>query len=91
MNKNELSLYRKKIDKIDAKIIKLYEKRMDSVKKITEYKIKNNIPTFDNSREKEMLEKNLKKIKNNEYKKYYSFILNSFLKASRDMQDELKK
>ncbi len=91
MNKDELSLYRKKIDKIDAKIIKLYEKRMDSVKKITEYKIKNNIPTFDNSREKEMLEKNLKKIKNNEYKKYYSFILNSFLKASRDMQDELKK
>jgi len=38
-----------------------------------------------------MLEKNINKIKNEEYKKYYEKVLKGFLEASKDMQKELLK
>ncbi len=87
---NKLDLYRKEIDLIDSKIIELYEKRMDLVKKVNEYKKENSIPTLDSTREALMLNKNLTKIQNKEYKKYYPEILNGFLKASKAMQEDNK-
>lgn len=79
------------IDQIDSEIIKLYEKRMDIVKEVIEFKIKNNIPVLDSSREEKMLIKNLEKIKNEDYKKYYNSVLIGFLKASKDMQNDILK
>ena len=38
-----------------------------------------------------MLENNLKKIKNEEYKKYYKDVLEGFLKASKKMQEDIIK
>ena len=35
---------REQIDKIDAKILKLYEERLDVVSEIGTYKIENNLP-----------------------------------------------
>ena len=77
------------IDQIDSEIIKLYEKRMDIVKEVIKYKIKNNIPILDSSREEKMLNKNLKKINNKEFENYYRFVLEGFLKASKEMQKEI--
>lgn len=77
------------IDEIDTEIIKLFEKRMDVVKDVTKYKIENNKPILDSSREHAMLEKNLAKIQNKEYKAYYIDVLQSFLKASKTMQETL--
>ncbi len=85
----ELELLRKEIDEIDSEIIKLYEKRMDVVKSVIKYKVENNIPVLDKSREGSMLEKNLKMIENEDYKKYYLDVLNGYLKASKDMQNDL--
>ena len=79
------------IDQIDTEIIKLYEKRMDIVKEVIEFKIKNNIPVLDSSREEKMLIKNLEKIQNENYKKYYNSVLTGFLKASKDMQNDILK
>lgn len=79
------------IDQIDSEIIKLYEKRMDTVKEVIEFKIKNNIPVLDSSREEKMLIKNLEKIINEDYKKYYNSVLIGFLKASKDMQNDILK
>lgn len=87
----ELELLRKEIDEIDSEIIKLYEKRMGVVKSVIKYKVENNIPVLDKSREGSMLEKNLKKIENEDYKKYYQDVLNGYLKASKDMQNDLLK
>ena len=67
----DLSKARDEIDNIDTQIIKLFEQRMDIVKDVANYKIENNLPVLDSSRENMMLEKNLKKITNEEYKKYY--------------------
>ena len=65
-----LSKARDEIDNIDTQIIKLFEQRMDIVKDVANYKIENNLPVLDSSRENIMLEKNLKKITNEEYKKH---------------------
>lgn len=88
---NELEELRQEIDEIDAEIIRLYEKRMNVVKSVLNYKIKNNIPVLDKNREGSMLEKNLNKIKEEEYKKYYENVLNGYLKASKEMQNDLLK
>ena len=85
----ELEKCRVEIDEIDRKIIELYEKRMNIIKRVTQYKIKNSIPVLDSSRESKMLEKNLNLINELEFKKYYPSVLNGFLKASKDMQSEL--
>ncbi len=89
--KTELEIYRDKIDEIDTKIIDLYEARMEVVKNVIDYKIKNNIPILDSSRESKMLNKNLSKIKNDEYKVYYKDVLEGFLKASKSMQADILK
>ena len=86
----KLVMYRKSLDEIDEKIIELYEKRMNIVKLISRYKEEHNFPTHDQNRENSMLEKNLNKIKNEEYKKYYKSVLNGFLEASKAMQDDIK-
>ena len=82
---------REEIDLIDTEIIRLFEKRMDIVKDVAIYKIANKLLVLDSSRENAMLEKNINKIKNEEYKKYYEKVLKGFLEASKDMQKELLK
>ena len=85
----KLEICRDLIDSIDTQIIELYEKRMEVVKDVIEYKIENDLPIYDQNRESLMLEKNLSKIKNEEYKKYYTDVLNGFLKASKEYQKDI--
>ena len=85
----KLEICRDLIDSIDNSIIELYEKRMDVIKEITKYKIENGIPVLDQAREDSMLKKNIEKIKNGEYKKYYKDVLDGYLKASKKMQEEI--
>ena len=85
----KLEIYRDLIDSIDNQIIELYVKRMEIVKEITELKIENDLPVLDQNREKIMLEKNLEKVKDNEFKKYYKDVLEGFLKASKEMQKDI--
>lgn len=80
---------RNKIDEIDSKIIELFESRMDVVKDVVAYKLENNMQVTDSNREAAMLEKNLKKIKNEEYRKYYESVLAGYLKASKEMQKDI--
>ena len=85
----KLEICRDLIDSIDNSIIELYEKRMDIIKEITKYKIEKGLPVLDQNREDSMLKKNIEKIKNEEYKKYYKDVLDGYLKASKKMQDEI--
>jgi monofunctional chorismate mutase len=86
---SKLDESRVKIDEIDTQIIELYEKRMQLVKDVIQYKIENNMAILDSNREAAMLEKNLQKIKNEELKKYYKSVLDGYLKASKDMQKDI--
>jgi monofunctional chorismate mutase len=53
---DELKKARKEINAIDDKLLLLLSHRMKVVKKVGEYKIKNNIPIVDKKREKEVVE-----------------------------------
>ena len=85
----KLDICRDLIDSIDNQIIELYVKRMEIVKEITKLKIENDLPVLDQNREKIMLEKNLEKIKDDEFKKYYKDVLEGFLKASKEIQKDI--
>ncbi len=80
---------RQKIDEIDTEIIELFEKRMKVVEEVINYKIENNYPILDSNRELVMLKINLSKIKNENFKKYYQFVLKGFLEASKLMQKDI--
>lgn len=52
---SELQKYRDSIDEIDTQIIELLAKRFEVVKKVWEYKKKNNMPPLQASRWQEVL------------------------------------
>lgn len=57
MKGSKLVKFRKEIDKIDEKIVKLFAKRFKVVGKIGKFKKENNIPVVDNDRFNKLLVK----------------------------------
>ncbi len=84
-----LDKYRKQIDKIDAKFVKLFEKRMDVAKKVGEYKKERNMEIFVADREKAILEKRTSQIKNPEYIKYAADFFENVMRISRNLQSRI--
>lgn len=81
----ELNELRKEIDAIDKDIALLYNKRMDVISKIKKIKKDNNLNIQDNERENNLINENLKNIKD-EYKDYYISLEKHILKLSKDYQ-----
>ena len=78
-----LSKYRKQIDKIDKRIVRLFEKRMDISKCVGEYKKENNIEIFDAEREMEIINTRTSQIKNPEYEEYAKEFFNNLMCISK--------
>ena len=87
---NLLEEARLKIDKIDKEMAKLYEQRMDAVKDVITYKIQNDLPVYDGSREQSILQKNSKYIQNSDYEPYYINFMKSVMNNSKDFQRSLQ-
>jgi len=83
---NDLETLRKKIDDIDKEIVALYEKRMNAVLGVADYKDKNSVPILNTSRENDVLDKNLKLLKNKDYKKPTEELLKAIMSISRNFQ-----
>lgn len=87
--------YRAEIDEIDKQLTELFEKRMDIVLKVAQYKKDNNMEIFQNGREEEVLNKAVNNLKNKDYTKEIKEFLNSTMEISRGLQkrkiDETKK
>lgn len=83
---NKLENARKNINEIDLKMAELYERRMDAVIDVINHKIENGLEIFDSTREKEVIEKNLKLIKNDVYKKYYEEYIQFVMDNSKKYQ-----
>ncbi|MDO4499828.1 MAG: chorismate mutase [Erysipelotrichaceae bacterium] len=74
---NKLEEARIEIDEIDQKFVELFERRMEIVTKVAQYKKENSMPIFDEKRENAVIEKNVKRLKNKELEtEYVSFIRN---------------
>jgi len=82
----ELESAREIINSVDKQMAELFEKRMAAALKIAEYKKKNGLPVEDLARENEVIEKNLKNLKNEELSSYYVSFLKSNMEISKSYQ-----
>ncbi|WP_238882160.1 prephenate dehydratase [Clostridium sp. YIM B02551] len=80
--------WRRKIDEIDRELMDLFERRMALVANVAKYKEENNLPIFQEDREKLVIEKNLNHIKQEELKKYVEEFLQSLMDVSKEYQRE---
>ncbi len=80
---------RKKIDEIDDKLMKLFEERMQTVVDVALYKKQNGLEIFQADREKQVIEKNVNKISDDNLKKYAEEFLVDLMKVSKNYQKEM--
>lgn len=77
---------RKIIDEVDSEIAKLFEKRMEAVESVIAYKIANQLPIFDEQREREVILKNVARIQTEKYKPYFEEYLHTSMEISKKYQ-----
>ncbi len=85
---DDLAKLRKEIDLIDKDLIRLFEKRMNIVLKVAEYKRKNNIPILNKEREQDVINKNISHVENQDFKEPLGKILNYMMKVSKEIQEQ---
>ena len=78
--------FRKEIDEIDKQLIALFEKRMDEVLKVAQYKKDNNLDIFQKGREEAVIGKALANLKNKDYSDEVVKFLNATMEISRGLQ-----
>lgn len=83
---DDLFKLRQEIDKIDSELIVLFEKRMEISKKVAEYKRKNNMSIYDESRENEIIRKNIEKLNNKSLADELETFYNMIFRISKDLQ-----
>lgn len=80
---------REKINEIDRKMASLFEERMKAVEDVVSYKLENNLPVLDSTREKEVVERNLSLINEEKYKEYYKMFIKDMMDVSKKYQREI--
>ena len=83
---SKLDGFRSQIDEVDKNMAMLFEQRMIIIDKICEVKQQFSLPTYDPTREKNMLEKNSQYIKNQKYLESYKIFLSKCLEISKNYQ-----
>ena len=78
---------RNKSDKIDKEMAILFSQRMELIELVKEEKKKNNLPTYNEAREKEIKAKNMLFV-NSEYVEEYKEFIESILKISKEYQEK---
>ncbi len=86
---SKLDEARVKINNIDKEMAKLFEDRMKIVEDVIAYKIENNLPILDETREKEVINKNLNNINNKVFIPYYEKYLENNMALSRSYQQTI--
>lgn len=79
---------RNQIDEIDASLLSLFEKRMEVVLKIAEYKKKHNMQILNEAREEAVIKKNLNLVKNSDLHLEVEKFLKSVMEISRGYQNK---
>lgn len=80
---------RDEIDKIDAQIVELYERRMDACRRVAQYKIETGKKVFDKAREEEKIRK-VKSLTGNEFNRHgIEELFEQIMSMSRKLQYQL--
>ena len=85
----DLKQCRIEIDAIDQQLMELFEKRMALSKSVVEYKIENNLEIFQPEREREVIEKNLNRLNNDQLKEYARCFIQEMMTVSKSYQSDL--
>lgn len=85
---NKLEEARSIINEIDKSIVELFEKRIEVVNEVIEYKKENSLPIEDSNREEELLNKNLGYLKNKELTPYYTKLQKCMFEISKEYQSK---
>ena len=88
---NELELAREIINEVDAQMAELFEKRMYASELVAKYKKEHGLSILDVAREKEVIRKNSKMIKNSVYEEYYAEFIKEVMRISRGYQSRLNE
>ena len=86
---SKLDEAREIINEVDNEMIYLFIKRMAAVSMVAEYKMENNIPVLDSSREEVIKTKNLDTLSNKQLEKYYLTFFEGVLNSSKEYQKDL--
>ena len=84
-----LSEARKAIDECDRAIARLFEKRMEAVGVIAEYKRSRELPIYDPEREAQVIEHNAALV-NPALRPYYTRFLENTMEVSRQFQHDFR-
>ena len=85
----DIERLRLEINEIDEKMAKLFIERMKVVEEIAKYKEKLGIDILDTTREKEVIERNSKRVEKGIIKRYYIKFLEDNMKLSKEYQREI--
>ena len=86
---NKLEQARTIINEVDHDMAALWEKSMQAVKMVVEYKMEHQLPVFDGAREKEVIERNSALIQDEQLKSYYVEMLQMMMEISKKYQREI--
>lgn len=77
---------RKEIDEIDKALTNLFEKRMVIVREIAKYKLENNLPIQNISREEEVIMRNGTFLENKDLEPFLKEFFTRLMELSKDYQ-----
>ena len=80
---------RETINRVDREMARLFEERMNAVRKVAEYKMAHGLAVLDPEREKQIIERNSALIEDEELRSYYISFLNENMAISRKFQHRL--
>lgn len=82
----EIDTCRKEIDEIDEEMIALFEKRMMVAREVVRYKLEHELEIFQPQREQQVIEKNLRKVTQENLKEYACLFLRDMMNISKSYQ-----
>ena len=86
---SELNEVRQKINEIDKEMAALFERRMEAVRRVAEYKKERGLAVLDAAREREVIERNSAYIEDDTIRSYYVPFMNDFMAVSRQYQEHI--
>lgn len=87
----ELEKCRIEIENIDKQFVELFEKRMDVAARVAAYKKENDLSIYDKERETQLIQRNVKELKNEEYESLLRRFFLQVMELSRSLQLEIIK
>lgn len=81
----DISQCREEINNIDDELVKLFQRRMKAAKNVAEYKKENNVPVYDKSRERDIINRILEEV-DDDIKGYTKILYSTLFELSRSYQ-----